>query len=409
MERLFSPCTRLYDLLETQGRLEEFRDHRELKLDVSTEEPLSAERAFTYANLYAMLEEGETVVWLAPTAFIMRGNGRGVHYWGQLNSCRFCFNVDGKIIHVAACSSEELLEIVDVVLRLLAASVVHSVILESWHGAGLINAPALAYLMEQCQSLKALTLKNVSALEEDQIRVLGTYSRPGLDIELKYCRIAGAAAAVYWLRSLDAIRARPSWIYVKLTFFFLAGFRGNNRLKSFRPRLSHNLGVSNHEVLAIAGALKENKGLVELELRHDLTMSDETWGAVCDYLKTHPTLQVLNLQGIRALGGAPFSQAVLKSRIQALVDMLKGNMSIHTIRMRDRYRKHELFRGSVILYLETCHPEKSPNSVPYQGAGTSSSCCTNRSQSLLDAFIRESRSCLSVDDCDDHACCEPLS
>jgi hypothetical protein len=52
MERLFSPCTRLRDTLE----LEEFFE--ELNLDVSTEELLSAERAFTYADLYAMLGNG---------------------------------------------------------------------------------------------------------------------------------------------------------------------------------------------------------------------------------------------------------------------------------------------------------------------------------------------------------------
>jgi hypothetical protein len=45
--------------------------------------------------------------------------------------------------------------------------------------------------------------------------------------------------------------------------------------------------------------------------------------------------------------------AVLKSRIQALVDMLKVNMSIHTLRLDDRYCQHKLFRGSVIPYLET--------------------------------------------------------
>jgi hypothetical protein len=34
------------------------------------------------------------------------------------------------------------------------------------------------------------------------------------------------------------------------------------------------------------------------------------------------------------------------------VDMLKVNMSIHTIRIAWYYSKHELFRGSVIPYLE---------------------------------------------------------
>jgi hypothetical protein len=44
--------------------------------------------------------------------------------------------------------------------------------------------------------------------------------------------------------------------------------------------------------------------------------------------------------------------AVLKARIQGLVDMLKLNLSIHTIPLADSYREHERFRRSVIPYLE---------------------------------------------------------
>jgi hypothetical protein len=45
--------------------------------------------------------------------------------------------------------------------------------------------------------------------------------------------------------------------------------------------------------------------------------------------------------------------AVLKFQIQALLDMLKMNMSIHTIHLHGRYSQHEIFRESVIPYLET--------------------------------------------------------
>jgi hypothetical protein len=80
-------------------------------------------------------------------------------------------------------------------------------------------------------------------------------------------------------------------------------------------------------------------------------MRDETWGAICDSLKTHPTLQVLNLRAPNN-NGTP-AQAVITSRIQALLNMLKMNMSIHTIYLNSSYSEHELFRGSVIPYLET--------------------------------------------------------
>jgi hypothetical protein len=164
MNRLFSPCTRLHDSLESTGRLAELRvNHRllrELNLDVSTEELLTAERAFTYADLYDILKSRDIVAWLTPHAAFARTGGLAVYLWMHLDdSCRSSFSVDGEEIVALAHSPEHLLEICDAVLRLLAVSVVHSVILGEWSypDGVLINAPTLAYLMEQCQSLKDLS------------------------------------------------------------------------------------------------------------------------------------------------------------------------------------------------------------------------------------------------------------
>jgi hypothetical protein len=73
--------------------------------------------------------------------------------------------------------------------------------------------------------------------------------------------------------------------------------------------------AANQALVAIAGVLKENKGLVDLQLRHHSMMSDETWAAICDSLKTHPTLQILNLERIHwTLHGLfRLTPAVLKS------------------------------------------------------------------------------------------------
>jgi hypothetical protein len=81
-------------------------------------------------------------------------------------------------------------------------------------------------------------------------------------------------------------------------------------------------------------------------------MSDETWDAVCDYLKTHPTLEVLDLRSV-ITDDYTTAPAVIKTRIQVLLDMMKVNMSIHTIHLSDRYCEHELYRRSVIPYLQT--------------------------------------------------------
>jgi hypothetical protein len=97
MERLFSPCTRLHDLIESEaGLYQERTDHfeiiKELNLDVSTKEFLSAERAFTFADLYAMLGNGNIVAWLTPHAAVMLQDGLAIYAWDELDRlCSFSF------------------------------------------------------------------------------------------------------------------------------------------------------------------------------------------------------------------------------------------------------------------------------------------------------------------------------
>jgi hypothetical protein len=356
MEHLFSPCTRLHAILENQDRLEQFRGQhpellQELSLDVSTEELLSATRAFSYADLYAMLINRTTIAWLTPHAAVVRKDGTALLFSNYL-PYNFSFHADGKDAIALARSPEHLLEICNVVFRLLAVSVVHSVQFSSWSSldGALINAATFAYFMEQCQSLKVLTLMNLE-VDENQCRVLGDFSRPDLEIVLRLCTITSAGTSA--LAEILGRNEGPTQIdYCEIDNFVLAdGLRGNSRLKILKPHFSSSHGVGNQEILALAGALKENKGLVDLDLGHGFRLDDETWEAVWDSLKTHPTLEVLNLCS-RLVNAAP-APAVIKPRIQVLLDMLKVNMSIHTIHLHSCYNKHELFRESVIPYLET--------------------------------------------------------
>jgi hypothetical protein len=353
MEHLFSPCTRYRNLLQSRGCLGSHEWSQERNLDVSTEEFL--ERAFTYAELYGMLGKENTLAWLTPRAAVAREGQRAVHSWRQVDeSCRYSFNADGKVIHAFALSPEHLLEICHVVVRLLAVSVVHSVRLDNrrFFDGVLINAPVLAYLMEQCQSLKVLSLED-REMDENHCRVLGVYSRPGLEIELHSCKFTSAG-----IRALAEVLGRnqgPSKLDdCEIDYSILAnGLRGNSRLKSLRLRIFRDRDILGY-LLAIAGGLQENNGLIELELWNDIRISDETWDAFFDSLKTHPTLQVLNFQERLGVDGTvPLSPAVLNSRMQALVDMLRANISIHTINWNSRYSEHKLFQGTIVPYLET--------------------------------------------------------
>jgi hypothetical protein len=361
MEHLFSPCTRLNDLVEA-GYLEDleeeedFENVKELNLDVSPQELLSAERGFTYAHLHAMLESKYTVAWLTPHATIVRANGRAQTCVNMLmeRDRQFGFDVDDNEIIVVARSLEHLLEICDVILRLLAVSVVHSVILHKWNrsGGACINAPALEYLMEQCKSLKSLSLSNLE-MDENHCRVLGAYSRPDLEIKLKNCKLTSAGTSA--LAEVLGHNQGPTVLErCNIDYSILAdGLRGNSRLKRLRTAYFSNLDNDNRQVLAIANAVRENKGLVELDFHYALSMSDETWGAICDSLKTHPTLEILYLPSTEYITATARAAAIITSRIQALLDLMKLNLSIHTMRLHDQYSKHELFRESVTPYLET--------------------------------------------------------
>jgi hypothetical protein len=357
MEGLFSPCTRLRDIAESQGIFaDEFGAPnlellRELNLDVSTEEFLSAERAFTFADIYAMIGNEDTIAWLTPHAAVSRRYGTAEHAWSNLDeTCELCCGVDGEDIVTFANSAEHLLEINDIVLRLLAESVIYSVLIHE-NDTTCITAPTLAYFMEQCQSLKVLTLKDLE-IDENHCRVLGDYSRPGLEIVLGSCIITSAGASAL-AEALGRNQGPTKLDCCYIDNSVLANMlRGNSSLQSLTPVLNRYRYVISQELLAIAGALRENKGLVDLDLSYKYIMpSNETWGAFCDSLKTHPTLEVLNLRG--AFPDTASARAVIKPRMQALVDMMKVNMSIHTIHLHDRYSEHDLFRRSVIPYLET--------------------------------------------------------
>jgi hypothetical protein len=375
MEPLLSPCApRLLVLLtEHQDRYEDFEENgvfellQELNLDVSTEEFLSAERGFTYSDLYAMLGNEDTVAWLTPRAAVMREGAISdrVEYALGLEelddeSCHFSFKADGKDMFALARSSEALSEMFDVVRRLLLAnaSEVYKLELRSVDLSGFFNAPTLAYLLEQCQSLKFLSL-SLLEMDENHCRVLGAYSRLDLEIELIQCKLASAGTSA--LAEVLGRNQGPTKLKrCDIDNSILAdGLRGNSRLKSLQPFLTNNV-VASQQLLAIAGALRENKGLVDLKLSvgmYGRLRADQTWwDAICDSLETHPTLEVLNLS---TYGDDMMAPAVVTSRIQALLDMMKLNTSIHTIRLpdtvrlSDRYSQHELFRESIVPYLET--------------------------------------------------------
>jgi hypothetical protein len=96
---------------------------------------------------------------------------------------------------------------------------------------------------------------------ENSILVLGDYSRSDIEIVLFLCTITRAGASA--LAEIFGRNQGPTKLDLcRIDNFVLAnGLCENSRLKSWRPNISSNVDVGKREVLAIAGALRENKGL----------------------------------------------------------------------------------------------------------------------------------------------------
>jgi hypothetical protein len=110
-------------------------------------------------------------------------------------------------------------------------SVVPSVRLNSWRCPDvLVTAPTLAYMMEQCRSLKVFILGGL-ALDENTICVLGGYSKPGLEISLFCCTLTSAGASA--LSEVLKRNEGPTELdFCELDNVVLAnGLRGNTSLK----------------------------------------------------------------------------------------------------------------------------------------------------------------------------------
>jgi hypothetical protein len=105
------------------------------------------------------------------------------------------------------------------------------------------------------------------ALDEDHCCVLGALSRPGLEIRLTKCELTDAAAT-----ALANLFGRNPQGPTKLdnceikNFVLADGLCGNSRLKSLRPHFSKVPEDGKREFLAIAGSLRENKGLLHWSL-----------------------------------------------------------------------------------------------------------------------------------------------
>jgi hypothetical protein len=100
----------------------------------------------------------------------------------------------------------------------------------------------------------------------------------------------------------------------------------------------------------------ENKGLMKLDLNGH-PINKENWTILCQSLKGHPTLTSLghSCTSPRALDGAriEISREQRAQRTSVVVEMMKKNTILHTIRLSEHERDDQIYMEMIHSYLDT--------------------------------------------------------
>jgi hypothetical protein len=231
-----------------------------------------------------------------------------------------------------------------------------------------VSEPTLASFFETRTSSNGSTLQQVTlervTLNQGHCRALMSASNTSLALTLFQCTILekGADAFVECLQSdCGPTELFNCTIGVRALTESLVG---SQRLQSLHvDRLT---GFNDTDMTALVGALAENQGLTHFTFsNHDI--GDDNWNLLCQALKTHPSLESVNLQGTG--GGATTRQPrvgqwqlenfeIMYSeqkafRMLALANAIQENTVLHTLVLSPDEKEDEIFQDLIIPRLET--------------------------------------------------------
>ena len=202
------------------------------------------------------------------------------------------------------------------------------------------SGPGFSRFLTQSSDIPGLEIMSFD-LDVEHCRALGDTenSREDFEIKLIDCRLTEAGERVLF----DGIRRNrgpTSLIMCPFNTRSLAeALNGNSRIKvccigSFGNRnTKRKIG---EDVLFLLGALSKNLGIKELNLS-TLSITDESWGVMCQSLANHPAIEQLNLWYTASHDesslGTNMSEARKTHRTQSLAEMLKVNTTISKIHL----------------------------------------------------------------------------
>jgi hypothetical protein len=190
---------------------------------------------------------------------------------------------------------------------------------------------ALSSFLSTSKSVRVLCVW-MFALSKEHVRALAETDHTDLLVKLTYCDVMSHSETdnIILADLLRTSQARLELISCIVAGDALAGaLKGNSCCLRLTPSRGDE-GLVQLEIHALFLALAENEGLVELDMSNQ-SITDENWATLCRSVRTHPTLEVLDLRFTTNRRG--LTCPVRKNqRALALVEMLQENTVLHTIR-----------------------------------------------------------------------------
>ena len=230
-----------------------------------------------------------------------------------------------------------------------------------------ISGPAIQMLLEQCPDLELLAFMDAT-LDETQCRALAAASPSAttgkLDIRFHDCRVLhpSSTAALAALFRNNNSNNQGGQVHYHLDHFqsedwrvLAESLRGNTSVKTIvQPagRLAERM-LENDEFRVLAEALGANQGLLKFYPRGQL-INDENWTVMCQSLRSHPTLETLDLSGTFCdLNAGIMSNASKAHRCNCIVDLLRSNTILRSIHLTREERDETIWSETILPHLQT--------------------------------------------------------
>jgi hypothetical protein len=347
IESLFRPSTRYRDSRRNRrnrrGHLPKGWSEVELLQDLTPEDVLAT--GISWADFCLFLRN--KVVWMTPDVYIRSGYMANT----TADPLVLALKADASGSHLRVCvrmgmAAAAATATCDFLLRTLATCEKDGVsIFGNYNVPPPLSGAGLSRFFQDSRScLRKVTLNSL-LLSEDQCLALATMSRIDVELVMYRCSLSNGAVDTF----VECLQSDRGPIQVELCTIEIQilanALTGKSRVTKLMPT---SWGPNDARGAALFRALANNRGLVDLNLSgHDI--GDENLSVLCESLRAHPTLTILNLMSTRP---RRLNDTERAQRTRVLAEMVQRNTSLHSIKLSADERDKQIYAARVHPYLE---------------------------------------------------------